>query len=193
MKKTIIALTLLIIVSFATTFALPSAVAAPLKSDRTIEVFHPNEDKTVVVGKDLFTFKNFVSKDISRNISLIEITQAPQYRGAFLLEKHVMDDPEDFYVLQGEFEFDGLQPDDTIKVTTGDIVHISAGVPYGIKHVGAEIGKMLVIATNTRLQNLLSEIGTSVTNKSSIPSDSIGSDMEKIASAAKKYGIEFLN
>lgn len=192
MKKTIIAFTLLIILSFATTFALPAAVAAPLKPERSIEVFLPSEGKTVVVGKDLFTFKNFVSKDTSRNISLIEITQAPHYKGAFLLEKHLMEEPEDFYVLQGEFEFVGLQADDTIKVTTGDIVHVSPDTPYSVKHVGAEPGKILVIAPNTRLQNLLEEIGTPVTNKSSIPSASIAPDMLKIASAAKKYGIQFL-
>jgi hypothetical protein len=38
MKKTIIAFTLLIIISFATIFALPAAVAAPLKPARSIEV-----------------------------------------------------------------------------------------------------------------------------------------------------------
>lgn len=87
MKKIIIALILLIVLTFSTLLGSSSAVAAPLKTDQGIAVFQANQGKTVAVGKDLFTLKKFVNKDTSTAVSLVQITHAPEYKGAFLLEK----------------------------------------------------------------------------------------------------------
>lgn len=193
MKKIVVALTLLIVVTFGTAFMPLVAVAAPLETTRNIEVFQPDEAQTVAVGKDLFTFKKFVNKGTSKALSLVEITQPPKYKGGFLLEKHLIKAPEDFYVLEGEFEITSSPSNDKIKLDTGDIAHIPPSIPYGVKHIGAGEGRLLLITPNIEFPNLLKEIGTPVLDKSSIPSTSTVPDIEKIASAAKKYGIEFLN
>ena len=194
MKKSIIAL-LFAIIAFVTSFSNSTAVAAPLQTDQTSLAVHPDTQKTFAVGEYSFTFKNFtnsVSKDTKEDFSVAEITIAPQSKG-FLLDKHVINVAEDFYALAGEFKFFGFQPDKTIKVNSGDIVHIPAGMPYGYKNVGSEAGKMLLLITSKGFENFIEEIGTPVADKSSIPSNSIQPDMNKIASVARKYGIEFLN
>lgn len=193
MKKLVIAFALLLVVTFGTAFMPRVAVAAPLETARNIQVYQPDEAKTVAVGKDLFTFKKFMNKGTSKALSLIEITQPPQYKGAFLLEKHLIKAPEDFYVLEGEFEISSSPSNDKIKLDTGDIAHIPPSIPYGVKHIGAGQGRLLLITPNIEFPNLLEEIGTPVLDKSSIPSTSTMLDIEKITSAAKKYGIEFLN
>lgn len=194
MKKSILAL-LFAIIAFVTSFDVPTAVAAPFKTDQSIAVFHPNKERTFAVGKDLFTFKNYtnmVSKDTSKDFSIVEITHAPRYRG-FLLEKHAIDVEENFYPLEGEFEFFGFQPNQTIKVNSGDIIHVPAGMPYGYRNVGAGAGKMLLITTSKGFDNFIDEIGTPMADKPSIPSNSIQPDMNKIGAVAPKYGIEFFN
>lgn len=193
MKKSILAL-LFAIVTFVTPFNGPTAVGAPLTTDRSVVVFHSDKEQTFAVGKDLFTFKNFTSTDkgTSGNFSVVEIAHAPRYRG-FLLEKHAIDADENFYVLEGEFEFFGTRPNKAVKANSGDVVHIPAGTPYGLRNAGSELGRILLITTSKGSENFIEEIGTSVADKSSIPSDSVEPDIAKTASVAHQYGIEFFN
>lgn len=193
MKKIITLL--LAIVTFITLFSVQAAVAAPPTPEGSVVVYHPIKEKTFAVGKDVLSFKSFTnaaSKDTSADFSVVEITNAPRYKG-LLLEKHVIDVPEDFYAISGEYEFFGFQPDKTLKIKSGDIIHIPAGVPYGYKNAGDEPGKILLITTSKEFENFIEEIGTSVTDKSSISSNSVQLDMEKVASVARKHGIEFFN
>jgi mannose-6-phosphate isomerase-like protein (cupin superfamily) len=187
-----------ILIIFATIafFFVPTAFAASLTPDQSISVFHSDRGKTYAVDNYLISFKNFTSalnKDTARSFSAVEIVNPPQYKG-FLFEKHAIDTPEDFYVLEGKFEFFGSQPDRTIKVSTGDLVRIPAGVPYGYKNVGSEPGKLLLIANSQKFAKFVEEIGTPIANNSDISANSIQADnIEKIASIAHKYGIDFLN
>lgn len=194
MRKSIIALVFAVI-AFVVPFSISAAVAAAPTS-QSIAVFHPGDEKTFAVGKDLFTLRNFtnaVSKDTSGDFSVAEIMIAPQYGTGFLLQKHVTDVERDIYALGGKFEIFGFQRNKTIKVSSGDFIHIPAGMPYAIKNVGSEPGRILFITTSKGFENFIEEIGTPVADKSSVPSNPVEPSMEKVASVAHKYGIDFLN
>ncbi|GAA6620233.1 cupin domain-containing protein [Scytonema sp. NUACC26] len=203
MKKSIIAL-LFAIIALVTGFNPTTAIATPLKVDRSFVVFHADREKTFAVNEDLFTFKNFkniVNRGSFEDFSVVEITNAPRSSpGGFLLKKHVINVPENFYALAGEFEFFGFDPNKTTKVNAGDIVYIPAGVPYGYKNVGSEPGKILLMTPSKGFENFIEEIGTKVPKNFSPDSESVRANvnqiepsMNKIASIASKYGIEFLN
>jgi len=194
MKKNVI--TLLCTVAIAIVyFAMPFAMAAPLTSKQQIVVFHADQGKTFAVGKDLFTFKGFTSlSQDTPKLSAVEITNAPRSNpGGFLFERHVVSFPEDFYVLDGEFEFLNPPPSKAIKVNAGDIVHIPAGVPYGYKNVGTQSGRVLLVTPSQNFEAFIAEIGNEVVDTGVILSNAAQPDMGKITSAAPKYGIKFLN
>lgn len=193
MKKSIALL--FAIIAFVISLSLPSAVAAAPITDQSVAVFHPTQEKMFAVGKDLFTVKTFtngMSQDTSGSFSTAEIKVAPQRGTGLLLEKHVTDFEDTVYALEGEFEFLGVQSKKTIKVRSGDMIRIPAGKPYGFRSVGSEPGKVLLI-TSKDFRNFIEEIGTSVMDSSSIPSDVTEPSMETVASVARKYGIQFLN
>ena len=184
MKKTIFTLSTLIFVLFTTFFLISPADAVSVATEN-IQVFHPNTSNTVTMGKETFSYQTLASKDFSETISVTEITQPPQYEG-FLLQKHVVQTPEEIYVMDGDFEFVFSQSNKKTKASSGDIVSIPSGIPYGFRHTNQGEGKVLVVSRSTALPDMLAELGTSA-NKTSVP------DIQTINSAAKKYGIEFLN
>jgi mannose-6-phosphate isomerase-like protein (cupin superfamily) len=209
MVKKFISAFLLTLLAISALFTVPSAsktgstaYAAPLETTQKITVYHATSEKNFVVSNDLFTLKPYIhtdSKTNAANLSVIEITTSPHSNpGGFLLQKHAVDVPEDFYIQTGEFEFLGSQPNQSIEVSAGDIVRIPAGVPYGFKNIGSEPGKVLLISPSNGLESLVAEIGTSISDSnvvSASPASTnvVQTDMSKLAAIAHKYGIEFLN
>ena len=110
-----------------------------------------------------------------------------------LLRKHVLQAPEQIYILKGDFNFYFSEPEQNTKVTEGEIVSIPSGVPFGFKHIGTGEGKVLVVSQSDALPKMLSQVGTLIKDKSSIASADNKLDINEIISAAKKNGIEFLN
>jgi mannose-6-phosphate isomerase-like protein (cupin superfamily) len=166
---------------------LQAASAAPLNVEsQKIVVFQNEKDnKTITVGKQVFKFQHFTSSE-NGSFSTVEITTPSQYK-SFLLEKHVVQVPEDFYAVSGEFEFFGNQPNTDLYVHTGDVVHIPAGFPYGFRTVGTESGKLLLITSSPTFESFIEEIGINETDPAKVM------PISKIASVAQKYGIQFLN
>ena len=183
MKKTIFTL-LTWFVAILVTFCLGLPVNAASITTQSLQVFHPETNNTVTMGKETFSYKILTSND-ALNMSVTEITQPSQYNG-FLFEKHILQTPEEVYIAEGDFEFVFSQSNKKTQVSQGDIVVIPAGMPFGFKHTGKGEGKVVVVSRSTALPDLLAEIGNSG-NKNSQP------DIEAISSIAKKYGIEFLN
>lgn len=186
MKKIIATFVILFFTILVTICPIQTAVAAPLSIDRDISILHLDKNKTVTMGKEVFEYKTFSNDNNSKAISVVEITQPPQYEG-LLLRKHVIQSPEDIYVLNGDFEFVYSQSDKKTKATAGDIVSIPSGVPFGFTNIGTGEGKVLVVSESEALPKMLSKLGTSGGNKNVAP------DFKKISSIAKKYGIDFLN
>lgn len=166
---------------------LQAAIAAPLNAEsREIVVFqNQNNNKTITIGKQDFKFQHFTNGKGS-SFSVVEIVSPSQHK-SFLLEKHVVQVPEDFYVVSGEFEFFGNQPNTPLSVHTGDVVHIPAGFPYGFRTVGTQSGKVLLITSSPTFESFIEEVGTSDTDQAK------AMPMSKIASIAQKYDIKFLN
>lgn len=139
MKRTIITLilsALLIFIMPLQVFAAP--MPAPATSDQPIERIKPGEGETFRVGGDAIAFKT-LNTDAPGELSVIEITAAPQSGSA--LHKHP---PEVFYIVDG-FEFYGANPQDTIKATAGDFIHISSGAPHAYKNIGITPGRYVLI------------------------------------------------
>jgi quercetin dioxygenase-like cupin family protein len=198
MKKNIIVFILSAIFTFTTFLMISPAVASPLTINQTIELVRPDEGKTFRVGEDFITFKT-LNQDIPGELSFIEITAAPQSGPA--LHKHP---PEVFYIIDGEFEFYGSRPEDTIKATRGDLIHIPSGAPHAYKNVGITPGKYLLVSGTVGNPEQLwfqkfeyeisQKLGTPVTDKSkSSVAVSKSLDKEEMASIARKNGIEFLD
>ncbi len=197
MKKIIMVLTLLVMFTLTTALTLPAATAVDLNPDQSIKLIRPNEGETFSLGGDFITFKT-LNEDIPGELSVIEITAAPQSGPS--LHKHP---PEIFYIVEGDFEFYGSRPEDTIKATAGDFIHIPSGAPHAYKNVGKTPGLYLLITATAgnpeqlwfqKFEYELSQdLGTPVADKSSVPSTSRVLDTEKMASIARKYGIEFLD
>jgi mannose-6-phosphate isomerase-like protein (cupin superfamily) len=193
--KTIISLFFVLFVSLTATIY-PTLDAAALTS-QNISVFHPNYSKTVAVGREIFTYRTFntykpFNSNISQVISKTEITQPSKYEG-LLLRKHVLQAPEEIYIIKGDFEFAFSEPEQNTQVTQGEIVSIPSGVPFGFKHIGTGEGKVLVVSRSDALPRMLSEVGTLLKDESEITYKTNELDINKIVSAAKKQGIEFLN
>ena len=191
--KTIISIFFILFVFLAATIY-PTANAAALTS-QNISVFHPNYSKTVEIGKEIFTYQTFntykpFNSNISQVISRTEITQPSGYRG-LLLRKHILQVPEEIYIIKGDYEFIFSEPEQNTNVSQGEIVSVPSGVPYGFKHVGRGEGKVIIVSQSDALPKLLSQLGTPK-NKSKITSNN-ELDINKIVLFAKKNGIEFLN
>ena len=191
--KTIISIFFILFVFLAATIY-PTSNAAALTS-QNISVFHPNYSKTVEIGKEIFTYQTFntykpFNSNISQVISRTEITQPSGYRG-LLLRKHILQVPEEIYIIKGDYEFIFSEPEQNTNVSQGEIVSVPSGVPYGFKHVGRGEGKVIIVSQSDALPKLLSQLGTPK-NKSKITSNN-ELDINKIVLFAKKNGIEFLN
>ncbi|PIG93027.1 cupin domain-containing protein [Gloeocapsopsis sp. IPPAS B-1203] len=196
MKKTIIAFVLFIVLILVMPLNASAAIAIPSTSNQPIQLIQPGEGERFQVGGDFITFKT-LSEDTPGELSVIEITAAPQSGPP--LHKHP---PEVFYIVDGEFEFYGASPEDTVKATTGDFIHIPSGAPHAYKNVGTTPGKYLLftsIAGNPgqlwfqkfeyEISNSLGNRVTDETSASTIPKFS---DNKSMATIARKYGIEFL-
>ena len=193
--KTIISIFFILFVFLAATIY-PTSTAAALTS-QNISVIHPNYSKTVAVGREIFTYQTFntyksFNSNTSQVISRTEITQPVKYEG-LLLRKHVLQAPEEIYIIQGDFKFYFSEPEQNTNVTQGEIVSVPSGVPFGFKHIGTGEGKVLVVSKSDALPKMLSEVGTLLTDKSKMTYKPRELDINKIVSAAKKNGIEFLN
>lgn len=208
MKKFIGSLLSVVLIAFillAASLPMPAentAYAASLDLAETLTIYHMDTEKSFAVDSDLFTFKSFTqpnSKKKTSDLSVVEITTAPYSTpGGFLLQKHVVNALENFYIQSGEFEFVGFQPNKTVKVSAGDVVRVPAGVPYGYKNTGSEPGTVLLISPSNGLEKFVAEVGTSVEDKDShsveaIQPDTVQTDINKLATVARQYGIEFLN
>jgi quercetin dioxygenase-like cupin family protein len=196
MKKTIIAFVLSTVLMLVTPLSAWAAIAIPPTSDQLIQLIRPGEGKIFQVGGDFIAFKT-LSEDTPGEISVIEITAAPQSGPS--LHKHP---PEVFYIVDGEFEFYGASPEDTVKATAGDFIHIPSGAPHAYKNVGTAPGKYLLftsIAGNPGQlwfqkfeYEMSNSLGTLVADEAPASVAPKSLDNNSMATIARKYGIEFL-
>lgn len=187
MKKIITAIALLLfILTTLTTFNVSTCLATTLNDDQGIKFVKPDEGKTIsVLGTETMTFKT-VGKDTKGDLSLLDVTSQPQ--GGPPLHTHTWQ--ETFYVLDGEYEFYGAEPSDTLKATAGSVIHVPSEVIHTYKNVGSTPGHYLLILDPAgSSEKFFEELGTPVTNHPS----SGQPDMERILAVSRKYHVEFPN
>lgn len=182
MNTKLFAFTLLFLLYISVLSPFSSAQAKSLVPE-TIQVYHPKIMGNTAIGKETYKYQTLIDNG-DRAVSIVEVFQPPRYDG-FLLHKHVIQNPEEMYVINGDFEIEFTEKNQKIKVSTGDLVKIPAGLPFGFKHLNGGEGEIRIVSYSDALGQMLSEIG-------SLKADN-APDLDAIASIAQKHGIEYLN
>lgn len=142
---------------------------------------------------ELITFK-ITSAETGDTFSITELTSQPQ--GGPPLHSHPA--AEAFIILEGEFEFSGLDGEVpyTFCGAAGDIVYIPGGAPHTYKTVSTTPAKALgVLVPGGEMERFFTEGGTPVSNKSLLTAPSGPPDEAERArhmTIAKRHGIVFL-
>ncbi len=151
------------------------------------------EGTTYSLIGELITFK-LTSAQTGDTFSVTELTSQPQ--GGPPLHTHPA--AETFMILEGEFEFSGLDQGEryTIRATPGDIVYIPGGAPHTYKTVSPTPGKALgVLAPGGEMERFFAEVGTLVIDQSAPGVPAGPPSEEELAwhmAVAARHGIVFL-
>jgi mannose-6-phosphate isomerase-like protein (cupin superfamily) len=99
---------------------------------------------------------------------------------------------EDFFVLDGEFEIvrEGQEP---LRASTGDFVHTPKGVMHTYRNIGSSEGRLLALAVPAGIERFFAEVGELVdgaTRPRPLSGEPPREEIERLARAAEKYGIE---
>lgn len=146
--------------------------------------------KTVSVMGELVTFK-LSSEDTGGTLALVEQVTQPGGGASFL---HSHSPSEIFYVVDGEYEYYGLNEDGkyAIRCSSGDLVHIPGGVAHGFKNVGELPGHLLVVFEPAgTMERFFEEIGVPVTDAAA-EQPGAPLDPAKVGVLFKKYGVQAL-
>lgn len=142
---------------------------------------------------DLITFK-VTSAETGDAFSVTELTSQPQ--GGPPLHTHPA--AEVFMVLEGEYEFSGLDGGEpyTIRATPGDVVYIPGGAPHTYKTVSSTPGKAFgVLAPGGEMERFFAEVGEPVNDRTALavplgpPSEA---ELIRHMEIAGRHGIVFL-
>lgn len=140
-----------------------------------------------VIG-ELLTFK-VTSADTNGVFTVVELLAQPD--GGPPLHTHPS--AEAFTILEGEFEFTGLDGSRpySFRATPGDTVFIPGGAPHTYKAVSDTPGKtMLVLTPGVEMEQFFVEAGVRVTPGG--PIASAPPDIPALLAAGQKHGLVFL-
>lgn len=140
-----------------------------------------------VIG-ELLTLK-VTNADSNGKFSVIELVAQPG--GGPPLHTHPSS--ESFTVLEGEFEFTGLdhgQPY-TFHARPGDTVFIPAGAPHTYRATGNSPGRtMLVLSPGTEMERFFAEAGVRIAMGAPVPAGP--PDIPALLAVGQKHGLTFL-
>jgi quercetin dioxygenase-like cupin family protein len=140
-----------------------------------------------VIG-ELLTFK-VTAAETNGTFTVVELLAQPG--GGPPLHTHPS--AEAFTILEGEFEFTGLdggQPY-SFRAMPGDTVFIPGNAPHTYKAVSDTAGKtMLVLTPGVEMEQFFAEAGVRVTPGD--PTSSAPPDIPALLAAGQKHGLAFL-
>lgn len=146
--------------------------------------FHRGEGKTYTLGRIALTFKTGVD-DNAGAYTLCEAMEPPGSGAG--LHRHATYD-ETHLICEGNYEF---QLDEKLlKLGPGDTVWVPRGTAHGIRCIGPETGRELLISSPGGIfDRFIAEVATSMTDSGNPSKSDYAIDFRVIAA---KYGIEFL-
>lgn len=121
-------------------------MTTPDTGARTVIHIEPEAGEEINVLGELLTFK-LESAMTGGAVSLAVITSPP---GGGPPALHTHPPLEAFYVLEGEYEMNGMTDDGpfTVWATPGSVIYVPPGAPHNYKNVGSTPGRMLVVFTD---------------------------------------------
>jgi quercetin dioxygenase-like cupin family protein len=162
------------------------AVAETASKRRISHVPAGTGNKVGLIGEQ-FTFK-VTQAETNGAFSIIEMLAFPGGGPPF----HTHPSAETFVILEGEFEFTGLDDGKpfVFRATAGDTVFIPGGDPHTYQAVGESPGRtMLVFTPGREMESFFAEAGFPLTDESaSTPPP----DFPAMIALAEKHGMVFL-
>jgi mannose-6-phosphate isomerase-like protein (cupin superfamily) len=144
------------------------------------------QGRSYYLGQDLYTFKA-IGEETGQAYALCEIIVAPG--GGTPPHRHSREN-ESYYIRDGELEF---QLDDRILVATaGTFLYSPQGQLHRFTNTTATEAKILVWVTPAGFEKFIAEVGTAVNGRVTTGAALTPEDLEKILTAAPKYGIEIV-
>jgi quercetin dioxygenase-like cupin family protein len=162
-------------------------------TDRRFPHIRAGEGAAYSLIGELITFK-VTSAQTGDTFLMTELISQPQ--GGPPLHTHPA--AEAFIILEGEFEFSGLDGDApyAIRGVSGDIVYIPGGAPHTYKTVSATPGRALgILVPGGEMERFFAEVGTPVADRSATPAPSgppSAAELARHMEIARRHEIVFL-
>jgi mannose-6-phosphate isomerase-like protein (cupin superfamily) len=149
------------------------------------------QGRSVRVITDLATFK-LVGEETAGAFWLAEVAMDPGAGGPPMLTAHPSQ--EVWYILEGEFEFEGLVGERpyTHRAGPGSVVHAPGGAAHRVRNVGATPGRFLSIHAPAGMERFFQELGTPVAEATAPPAPAGPPDRDRLLALAREHGIEFV-
>lgn len=163
-----------------------------MSEDRRIISVGPDEGEAMFVLGDVVTFK-ITGEDADHAYFLTEIMSLPGGGPAFL---HTHVPQETFWILEGEYEVYGQDPDGekyTIEAPVGSTIHVPGNVPHGFRNVADTNGKLLALyAPVVHQPEFFREIGIAMESSlAELPFDQMPSN-DRILEVLAKHQMRLL-
>ena len=142
------------------------------------------EGKSFWLITDLITFKA-VGEDTNGAFTVTEVSAGPDIGPPPHIHRHA---DECFHILEGTFEFS--LAGEAFTAAAGSFVYLPKGVIHTHKAGGAGPARALVTQVPSGVEHFIQEAGTPATDPSARPGPPTASDLERVLSAAEKYGID---
>ncbi|HIK15990.1 MAG TPA: cupin domain-containing protein [Leptolyngbyaceae cyanobacterium M33_DOE_097] len=144
------------------------------------------QGRSYYFGQDLYTFKA-IGEETGEAYALCEAIVAPQ--GGSPLHRHTREN-ESFYVQDGEIEFQ--LGDRTLVATAGTFLYSPKGQLHRFTNTTATPAKMLIWVTPAGFEKFMAEVSKAVNDQITLGASLSPEDLDKILTAAPKYGIEII-
>lgn len=146
----------------------------------------PGQGRSYYFGQDLYIFKA-IGEETGEAYALCEVIVAPQ--GGTPPHRHHREN-ESFYIQEGEIEF---QLDNRVlTATAGTFLHSPKEQLHRFTNTTTTPAKMLIWVTPAGFEKFIAEVGKAVNGQITTGASLTSEDLDKILTAAPKYGIEII-
>jgi quercetin dioxygenase-like cupin family protein len=107
---------------------------------------------------------------------------------------HAQGDQETFYILDGRFQFEGINQEGThyeLPATSGTVIHVPKRIPHAYKNVGEAAGHMLVLTTPAgRTEEFFRRFGYPVADANAFPTSFILPEPAEMFKLFQEFNIQ---